>query len=101
MDFIGNAIKCYYGDFFNDKDAQPIEPKLMDCRRNEDLCASNYAQTDITFIKFSSVIPAGSWFKGCFKKSDIPEMILKEFGNGVSDGCIERKQYVKVCNINP
>ena len=100
MDFVGNALKCYEGQFSNDKDAQPIEPKLVDCKRNEDVCASGYAKTDVT-SEDGFVFPAGTWDKYCFEKSDIPEMILKEFGNGVSDGCIERKQYVKVCNINP
>ena len=100
MDFIGNALKCYKGEFFNDKDAQPIEPKLVDCKGNEDTCASGYAKTDIA-TKDGYVLPAGSWDKLCFKKSDLPK-ISEEFGNGESDRCIEKKQeYVKVCNINP
>ena len=99
MDFVGNALKCYEGTFLNDKDAQPIEPKLVDCKRNEDLCASDYAKTDLT-IENGVLVPAGSWDKACFKKSDYPE-VSEEFGNGVSDRCIEQKQYVRVCNINP
>ena len=95
MDFVGNALKCYEGTFLNIKDAQPIEPKLVDCKRNQDVCGSSYAKTDVT-SEDGFVFPAGTWDKHCYEKSDIPEMILKEFGNGVSDQCIERKQYVKV-----
>ena len=99
MDFVGNALKCYEGTFLNNKDEQPIEPKLVDCKRNEDLCASGYAKTNLT-SKYGSVVPAGSWEKACFKKSDLLEA-SEEFGNGVSDRCIEPKKYVKLCNINP
>ena len=94
-DFIGNALKCYEGYFTINK-----EPKLVDCKRNQDVCGFSYAKTDV-LREDGFVFPAGTWDKYCFEKSDIPEMILKEFGNGVSDQCIERKQYVKVCNINP
>ena len=96
MDFVGNALKCYEGTFLNDKDAQPIEPKLVDCKRNEDLCASDYAKTDLT-IENGVVDLAGSWNKACFKKSDYPE-VSEEFGDGVSDQCAEAK--VKVHTLN-
>ena len=98
MDFVGNALKCYKGRFTNYRDAQPIEPKLVDCKRNEVLCASGYAKTDLT--SEYGPVTAGSWDKACFKKSDRPE-ISEQFGNGVSDRCIEPKKYVKLCNINP
>ena len=62
------------------------------------LCASDYAKTDLT-IENGVVDLAGSWNKACFKKSDLPE-ISEEFGNGVSDRCIELKPF-QVCNINP
>ena len=99
MDFIGNALKCYEGHFFNKIAAQPIEPKLVDCKRNEDTCASSYAKTDIT-AEDGWVLPAGSWDKLCSKKSDLHKE-SEEFGNGESDRCIEIKLDVKVCNINP
>ena len=106
MDFIGNALKCYEGHFFNKIAAQPIEPKLVDCKRNEDTCVSSYAKTNITDHITSEdgfVLPAGSWDKHCFKKSDLHKKISDfDFGNGESDRCIEQKrEYVKVCKINP
>ena len=96
MHFIGNALKCYKGNFLsNDKSAKPMEPKLVDCKGNEDVCASSYAKTDLYF-EYGFEDPAGSWEKSCFKKSKLPE-----FGDGASDRCIESKKNVKVRYINP
>ena len=47
MYFIGNALKCYEGDFSNSKGAKAMEPKLVDCFGNEDVCLSFYAKTDL------------------------------------------------------
>ena len=78
-----------------------MEPKLVDCKGNEDVCASAYAKTDLYFEDGFFAFPAGFWFKSCFKKSKLPTTIIKEFGDGASDRCIESKQFVKVRYINP
>ena len=71
---IGTALKCYTGEFIKSRDGNPMEPKLVDCDKYEDICLSLYAgKTD--------------WTKHCFKRSDVPK---------VSEGCKE----LVVCNIN-
>ena len=67
-------MKCYTGKFVKSRDQNPMEPKLVDCDKYEDMCLSLYAdKTD--------------WTKHCFKRSDLPE---------IRDKCIE----IMVCNIN-
>ena len=95
MFFVGHALKCYRGDFLNNKGAKEVEPKLVDCGRNA-VCASGYAKTN--FISTNEhVVPAGSWAKFCIGKSNLPE-VSEEFGDGVSDQCAEAK--VKVHTLN-
>ena len=70
-------MKCYTGEFVKSRDRNPMEPKLVDCDKYEDICLSVYAgKTD--------------WTKHCFKRSDIPK---------VSEGCKELPES-RVCNIN-
>ena len=94
MDFVGNALKCYKGEFFNNKGAKSSKPKLGDCDRNA-VCGSSYAETNF-ISKGKFVVPPGSWGKLCIDKSDLPK-VSEEFGDGVvSDRCVEPKG-VKVC----
>ena len=39
---------------------------------------------------------AGSWQKMCAEKT---EFLTEMFGEDLSDGCVEQKEYIKVCNI--
>ena len=76
---IGNALKCYTGEFVKNRDRNPMKPKLMDCDRNEDVCLSLYGKNDGTKVL--------DWTKQCFKRSELPE---------IGDKCIK----LMVCNIN-
>ena len=83
-----------------------MEPILYNCRRNEDVCVSMLTKTEV-FINHrgnaGDPIPAGSWDKNCFIRSNLPHIFeeLREFDNDQSDRCIEIKSsFVKVRNIN-
>ena len=77
---IGTALKCYKGEFVKSRDQNPMEPKLVDCDKYEDMCLSLYSgKTD--------------WLKHCFKRSDILALIDDKES---SEGCKE----VLVSNIN-
>merc|ERR1711935_225222 len=43
------ALKCYDGLFINQPGARQRESRLYYCGRNEDLCLSVYAKTDLEF----------------------------------------------------
>ena len=88
MDFIGNALRCFEGRGTSYEGL----PKLGDCKEYGDVCASEYAKTDI-YSEHGLELTAGSWYKACFKKS--------YFRDWLSDRCIEIKKHVKVCYINP
>ena len=90
MDFVGNALKCYKGRFLAYEGAKEDEPKLGDCGRNA-VCATVYAAI--------WGVPAGSWAKSCIPKSNLPE-VSEEFGDGVSDQCVEVEAKVKVHTLN-
>ena len=59
-------MKCYTGEFVKSRDRNPMNPKLMDCDKNEDVCLSLYGKNDGT--------KGFDWTKHCFKRSDIPEI---------------------------
>merc|ERR1712086_586673 len=61
------ALKCYLGGFDNHPGARQREPRLRDSGRNDDLCLSYYAKSDLKF-KWGE-IPAGSWEKRCVGRS--------------------------------
>ena len=101
MYVIGDALKCYKGR--SDKSMEPI---LVDCKRNEDVCVSSFTKTEVYIDHKGNAgdpIPAGSWDKNCFIRSNLPHIFeeLWEFANDQSDRCIEIKSsFVKVRNIN-
>ena len=83
-----------------------MEPILVDCKRNEDVCVSMFAKTEV-FINHrgngGDPVPAGSWDKSCQIRSNLPQFLgdLEEFFDGQSDRCKEIKSsFVKVRNIN-
>ena len=92
MDFIGNALRCYKGHFFNN---EPMEPKLVDCKRNEDVCLSGYAKTNL-YSEDGFEVPAGSWAKMCYELIEVSEL----FGYGASDRCIRLEESKLIYN-NP
>jgi len=81
------ALKCYSGYFENREGDRQREPQLSDCERNEDLCLSVYAKTDLKYklVKWGEV-PAGSWVKRCVRRSD---KRIDEFDGDFSERCIE------------
>merc|ERR1712008_107066 len=81
------ALKCYDGEFNNREGARQREPRLYDCGRNEDLCVSYYAKTDLKFNR--AKIPARSWGKQCVGRSSSR---IEEFDGDYSDRCIESKK---------
>merc|ERR1712021_134002 len=64
------ALECYGGGFANHpgQRRQREPPRLYDCERNDDLCLSYYAKTDV-LNKWGHQIYAGSWAKGCVGRS--------------------------------
>jgi len=89
--FEGDALKCYKGQ--SDKSNEPI---LVDCQRNEDVCVSSFTKTEVILDHRGNAgdpIPAGSWDKNCFIRSNLPHIFeeLREFDNDQSDRCIEIK----------
>ena len=81
-----------------------MEPILVDCKENEDVCGSYFAKTEV-FInhRYGGDTPAGSWTKNCEIRSNLPNIIeeLQEFVDDQSDHCIELKStFVKVSDIN-
>ena len=89
MDFIGNALRCY--EESNDDETMEVEPKLVDCKGNQDVCASSYVKTDMYYIDTDVIAtPAGSWKKFCVHKSN--PGISKLFVDGASDQCIRGEE---------
>ena len=87
------ALKCYSGEFENRKGARQREPRLRDCGRNDNLCISYYAKTDLKFKKWGEM-PAGSWGKKCIGRSS-PQ--IDDFDGDFSERCIVSKKYLMVC----
>ena len=94
------GLKCYRGGFDSTEGAEQGEdwqgePTLVDCGyRNEDVCYSGYAKTEVE-LGVPSPFSAGTWIKYCAKKSDD-----NDFDDIQSDRCIEAKQHVFVRNMS-
>ena len=89
------GLKCYRGNFDSTEGAEQRadwqrEPTLVDCDRNDDVCYSGYAKTEVE-LGGDGTFSAGTWIKYCAKK-----IYKKDFNNIQSDGCIESKQHVFV-----
>ena len=92
------ALKCYGGEFQNHPGARQKNPRLKDCDRNEDLCTSSYAKTD---LKARKEIPAGSWEKSCIQSGvRIGDRRLEDFNGDFSERCIESTLGLTVCNLD-
>ena len=87
------ALKCYSGEFEN-RGGRQREPRLRDCGRNDDLCLSYYAKTDLKFK--GGEIPAGSWGKQCIGRSS-PQ--IEDFDGDFSERCIVSKDFTVCFNI--
>merc|ERR1711971_925166 len=81
------ALKCYSGEFEN-RGGRQREPRLRDCGRNDDMCLSYYAKTDLKF-KLGYEIPAGSWEKQCIGRSS---QQIEDFDGDFSERCIVSKK---------
>ena len=89
------ALKCYSG---YSAGARQKEPRLEDCDRNEDLCISSYAKTD---LKARKIIPAGTWGKGCDQSGvRSGDRSLEDFNGDFSERCIESTYGLTVCNLD-
>ena len=90
------GLKCYRGGFDSTEGAEQGEdwqgePTLVDCGyRNEDVCYSGYAKTEVE-LGGDGTFSAGTWIKYCADRSD-----FEDFDDIQSDRCIEAKQWVVV-----
>jgi len=84
------ALKCYDGLFINQPGARQRESRLYYCGRNEDLCLSVYAKTDLEFKNSQSVF-AGAWQKRCVGRS---AWQIEEFDGDFSERCIESEKHL-------
>ena len=94
----GMGLKCYRGNIDSTEGAEQREgwqrePTLVDCDRNEDVCYSGYAETEVN--AGDGILPAGTWIKDCAEKS-----YIRDFDDIQSDRCIESKQHVVVSNMD-
>ena len=88
------ALKCYSGEFEN-RGGRQREPRLRDCGRNDDMCLSYYAKTDLKFkLDEWGEIPAGSWGKQCIGRSSTQ---IEDFDGDFSERCIVSKRGFSVC----
>ena len=84
-----------------------MEPILVDCKRNEDVCVSSFTKSEV-YIDHSGnagdPIPIYQYIdKNCFIRANLPHLFeeLEVFFDDQSDGCMELKsRFVKVRNIN-
>ena len=93
------GLKCYRGNIDSTEGAEQREgwqrePTLVDCDRNEDVCYSGYAKTEVE-LAGDGTFSAGTWIKYCAERSND-----KDFDDIQSDRCIEAKQWVVVSNMS-
>ena len=96
---IGNALKCYKREVFDptnptDQGLNSMEPILVDCKENEDVCVSSFVKTEVIWPS-GATAPAGTWNKNCVNRLEMLRSNTfsneekKEFVDGKSDHCIE------------
>ena len=90
------GLKCYRGGFDSTEGAEQGEdwqgePTLVDCGyRNEDVCYSGYAKTEVE-LAGDGTFSAGSWIKYCAKKYSFQSIGL-DFDDNYQ--CVESRQNV-------